>query len=173
VAQVPLDQLPGLAEDRQVTHIEPGETLASPTPDITPGVPAAPASSRWRFGSRDRHRDGEGVLIGIIDVQGFDFAHPDFLDGESTRFYRIWDQGGDARPSPHTQDPARYGPPFDFGAEFRQEHLDKALAASARLKVPAQEIEAQSQMAPSSHGTHVASIAAGNHGVCRSDWPPC
>ncbi|MFC2138808.1 hypothetical protein ACFLTE_11590, partial [Bacteroidota bacterium] len=38
------------------------------------------------------------VLIGIIDVGGFDFAHPDFLDGQGgTRFVKIWDQGGTFR----------------------------------------------------------------------------
>jgi hypothetical protein len=40
------------------------------------------------------------VLIGIIDVLGFDFAHPEFLDGASTRFLEIWDQGGTNRPGP-------------------------------------------------------------------------
>ena len=33
--------------------------------------------------------------------------------------------------------------------------------------MPATELEPQSQQVPGSHGTHVASIAAGNRGVCR------
>src|ERR1700745_1384748 len=32
--------------------------------------------------------------------------------------------------------------------------------------IPARELEPQSQMVPGSHGTHVASIAAGNSGAC-------
>jgi subtilisin family serine protease len=44
--------------------------------------------------------------------------------------------------------------------------MNAALAASSQLGLPATALEPQSQMAPSSHGTHVASIAAGNLGVC-------
>ena len=127
---VQINRLPEIAQHPRVLHIELGESLATPTPEISHHGVAAPDVSRWRFGAPAQHQDGAGVLIGIIDVQGFDFAHPDFLDGNMTRFVRIWDQGGTARPSPHTQDPKRYGKPFDFGAEFRQEHLNKALAAA-------------------------------------------
>jgi subtilisin family serine protease len=96
-------------------------------------------------------------------VQGFDYAHPEFLDDDGkTRFVRIWDQGGDARPAPRAQNPRG----FDYGAEFRKEHLDAAIAAAPRVHLPPQEIERQSQMVPGSHGTHVASIAAGRRGVC-------
>ncbi|TIU20642.1 MAG: hypothetical protein E5W49_11995, partial [Mesorhizobium sp.] len=37
--------------------------------------------------------DGKGMLIGIIDVEGFDWAHTDFLVGGKSRFVSIWDQG--------------------------------------------------------------------------------
>lgn len=167
-ATLHLDELPEIAAHESVLYIEMGEPLATPTPEIAPADGQVPDPARWQVASQVPHRDGEGVLIGIIDVQGFDFAHPDFLDENGqTRFVRIWDQGGSARPNPHKTGPKRYDQRFDFGAEFHQKHLNQALAAADELQLPAQEIERQSQMTPSSHGTHVASIAGGNHGVCR------
>ena len=54
------------------------------------------------------------VLIGIVDVGGFDFAHPEFLtpDG-TTRFVSIWDQG-----APPGSPLGRPPPRFTDGAEI-------------------------------------------------------
>jgi subtilisin family serine protease len=160
-ARVPLHQLPSLADDPRVAYDEMGEALKPPRPVVTAGAVAAPGIAERRFGNEKQHKFGEDVLVGIIDVQGFDFAHQDFLDAHgNTRFVAIWDQGGDVRPSPK-------GDRFAYGAEFTKKHLDAAIKASSRLGVPAHEIETQSQMDEGSHGTHVASTAAGNRGVCR------
>ena len=157
-ATVPLSQLKTITEDPRVTFVELGEPLAAPTPIVASGRVDAPSASLRRFGSPRLHGRGKGVLIGIIDVQGFDFAHRDFLDRQGkTRFVRIWDQGGDTRTPPNG---------FDYGAEIRKEHLDLAIAKAPEVGLPAQELERQSQMAEASHATHVASIAAGNRGVC-------
>ncbi len=103
---VSLADLKKLVNDERVTYIEMGEALAAPAPLISPDKVSAPYASTRRMESSHKHRGGAGVLIGIIDVQGFDFAHPDFLDKQGqTRFVRIWDQGGDARPSPHARKP--------------------------------------------------------------------
>jgi subtilisin family serine protease len=160
-ARVPLRHLPGLALDPRIAYVEIGEALKKPQPKVTEGTAAAPGMSERKFGKESRHKFGEEVLIGIIDVGGFDFSHPDFLDASGkTRFVAIWDQGGGARPSPG-------GVQFGYGAEFKRKQLDAALKAAPRLGVPAYEIERQSQMAEGSHGTHVASTAAGNRGICR------
>jgi subtilisin family serine protease len=152
-AVIPLDRLSTIAAQDTVVRIEMGEGLKAPRPRIHSGKVRPPRASSRRVA---RH-SGKDVLIGIIDVGGFDFAHPDFLNHTGTRFLRIWDQGGTHRPSP---------PRFGYGAEIKKQHLDAAMKAAPRQKLPAQLLEPQSQAEYASHGTHVASIAAGNRGVC-------
>ncbi len=158
-ACVPLDRLEELLEHTSVSAVELGERVTFAQPVAERGAPGVPAKALRRFGSLRAHGAGEGVIIGIIDVQGFDFAHPDFVDenGEA-RFLSIWDQGGDARPAAE---------PFGYGSEITREQMQAALRAAPKIHLPATTLEPQSQMVPSSHGTHVASIAAGNRGVCR------
>jgi subtilisin family serine protease len=156
-ARLPLSALRDLAAQPEVTFIELGEPLAAPKPRVNPAKVRAPSRDRFGFPQR---RGSSDVMIGLIDVQGFDFAHPDFLDAQGrTRFVAIWDQGGSARPAPRDRR-------FHYGAEFTQEQLNAALRNAPRAGVPPQDLERQSEMVAGSHGTHVASIAGGNHGVC-------
>ena len=158
-ATVAVPMLEELERDPDVAFVHPADPLRLDEPQVRrrPGVKRPPSKA---VGSAARYGRGEGVLIGIIDVGGFDFAHPDFLDEENggTRFVSIWDQGGDFRQPPEG---------FDYGSELVKADLDDAIA-SARLPglPPAPWLERQSQMRPHSHGTHVASIAAGRSGVC-------
>jgi subtilisin family serine protease len=173
--QAPLSELPKLARDENVMYVEMAEPLKAPSPTLEDLRPAPPSPSLRRFSeAAARHKYGAGVLIGIVDVQGFDFAHRDFLDENGqTRFVAIWDQGGNARPSPHARDPRAESNKqdwlqFTYGAEFQAADLDAAIKASPQLGLPATDIERQSQMVEGSHATHVTSIAAGNRGVCRN-----
>jgi len=156
-ARVPLSALDELAARKDVTFIELAEPLAAPKPAVNPAQAATPSRTRFGF---PQQRGAADVMIGIIDVQGFDFAHPDFLDAKGrTRFVAIWDQGGSARPSPRD---AR----FNYGAEFTQQQLTEAITAAPKVGVAPHDLERQSEMVAGSHGTHVASVAGGNLGIC-------
>jgi subtilisin family serine protease len=158
-ATVPVAMLTKLKDDPRVAFVQPAEglTFRLPRADTRTEPPAAPTPRR--IGSSRLHGDGEGVIIGIIDVGGFDFAHPDFLDANGrTRFLSIWDQGGDLHAPPKR---------FGYGSEITSDPMDAAIAASKKKGgLPATMLEQQSQQGDGSHGTHVASIAAGNSGVC-------
>ena len=164
-AEIPLVHVDKLTQQSQITevsHVSLGQPLVAPRPRKTAGEVDPPRENRWRVESVGDHRGGESVLIGLIDVEGFDFTHEDFLDREGrTRFVRIWDQGGNARPAPSPR-PGE----ISYGTEFKDEHLNAALERAKETGIPAYELEPQSQMAPASHGTHVASIVAGKRGIC-------
>jgi subtilisin family serine protease len=153
-----------LGAQHWVANVELGQPLATPTPTVAADRPRAPLMSLRRIGDPRVHRFGEGVLIGLVDVQGIQFDHEDFLDGQGkTRVVSIWDQGGNTRPSPAERGTSR----FDYGSELVKDDLDRAIAASRTQGLPAYLLEPQSQMEDGAHATHVASIAAGNRGICR------
>ena len=157
--ELPLTQLSNLVgRHADVAYVNSGEVLEPPNPITTAASVAAPT---------DRTIEGapsvtaRSVLVGIIDIGGFDFAHPDFLDetGKHTRFIRIWDQGLPKNPA---------GDAVEYGRELTKAQLDDAISAVEEFGLPATELLRQSSQVPGAHATHVASIAAGNAGVCPS-----
>jgi subtilisin family serine protease len=153
-----LEELTNRGVDKGISYIEMGEPLSAPHAEVSPRHLSAPDAR-----GLDMKPAGEtpSVLMGIIDVGGFDFAHPDFLDASgNTRFLRIWDQGA--------QQPSILGPApaLGYGAELTQERMQKAIAWSREHKIGATDLLKQSVQQPGAHATHVASIAAGNLGLC-------
>ena len=154
-ATVPVTELQTLEDDPQIAFVERCEPLHLDVP-VSRAVSAKPKLRK--IPKSKLHDDGKNAIIGIIDVGGFDFSHSDFLDGQGeSRLLSIWDQGSKFRDPPQG---------FDYGAEFRREHLNRALKDAKRTGIPATRLEPQTQQSEASHGTHVASIAAGNRGVC-------
>ncbi len=164
-ATVPLDEIQQLAEDNCIAYIEHGEPLKVPAP-IVNGSTSPPQKQLRKFDTVG----GRDVLIGIIDVGGFAFDHEDFLDNNGlTRFKSIWDQGSDSHDPPQEKlDDGSTRNLFEYGAEITQTHMNQAIQSSTSVGLPPSVLEPQSQMEPGSHGTHVASIAAGNRGVSRN-----
>ena len=165
--EVPLDQIGGLAENPKVMHVEIGEFVRTPPVILStePKIASKPKLTDRKITKQDaNHKYGKEILIGIIDVGGIAFAHEDFMDGEKTRIQRIWDMGSDHRKPPNG---------FRYGSEFTRAHLNKAIATGKSIGVSPYAIEPQAHQQNSSHATHVASIAAGNHGVCRNAEIAC
>ncbi len=158
-ATIPLSKLRDLIEDDSVRQVSLGQGLNDPDPVRLPGTPDAPRAADRRVKGEAHHAFGQDTLVGIIDVQGFDFAHPDFLDGNGqTRFEAIWDQGAEADGTAKA---------FKYGRVITKAKMNGAIRSGAQHGVPATELEPQTAMDTGSHGTHVASIAAGNLGVAR------
>jgi len=120
------------------------------------------------------------ILVGIIDVGGFDFAHPDFINEHGTKFHSIWDQKKILRKSPNKIDLNELkilntdgGVPnksilrsLNYGSVITASNINQAIQDSESEHIPIHTLEPQSQQNRESHATHVASIAAGNSGVC-------
>lgn len=107
--------------------------------------------------------DGHGIIVGIIDIEGCDFYHPNFIKNDSSRLLYLWDQNGNR--GPRKPKPANY----DYGVEYSQARINEALALA---RVPSNDTPAKKEEAvyadlqyrpiDMAHGTHVMDIAAGS-----------
>ena len=169
--RVSADHISILSECVHIKFIECSQAI------LTPRLSKYPLSFEkkpgQRFDAEDFKKSKGKVLIGIIDVGGFDFTHEDFITKNGTKFHSIWDQGD----TTYGRTPAitfkskehsieKTFRELTYGKVITKDQINIALQDAKKYKFPAQKIEFQSQEMPSSHATHVASIAAGNSGVC-------
>jgi minor extracellular serine protease Vpr len=91
---------------------------------------------------------GKGVIVGVVDV-GFQYIHPAFTDNKGEcRIVRVWDQNDSSGATP---DGYSYGSELRTSSEIlSKEHCSVALSTT--------------------HGTHVAAIAAGRKVVDSLDF---
>ena len=161
VAELGPDEVQSLTADAPahgIAYIETGNPLSHPMPLAAMRHFASPHERVPRLADAlaDLPRQN-GVIIGIVDVGGFDFAHPDFVVNGRTRFLEIWDQGAQSDGSMDM---------FHFGRVLTRDAMNDAMQDAAAVGVDASDFLEQSTQRLGSHGTHVASIAAGNGGVC-------
>ncbi|MEZ4294785.1 MAG: S8 family serine peptidase [Polyangiaceae bacterium] len=115
-----------------------------------------PVSPRRAVGIGDEAGlDGAGTCVGIIDVEGLDIYHPDFIDEDKqTAVLAMWDQ------SAKEGQRGRVGKapkPWNYGVEYSRTDVYEELDPHRRKRYSHVGHEALK----GSHATKVASIAAG------------
>lgn len=154
-AEVPDEALEALAADGRVREVAAAVRL-KPTLDVSRSSTTFIDTGITRYYGTLRNGAadvaaalGAGVVVGIVDT-GIDWNHRDFSnDGtpDTTRILAIWDQ----TISSHTGAPFPTG--YAYGAEYEKADIDAKLAGGANV-INTQDTDG--------HGTHVASIAAGD-----------
>jgi subtilisin family serine protease len=94
--------------------------------------------------------DGHGVIVGIVDIDGCDFRHPNFIKNNKSRLLCLWDQNGksgNGKPRPKK---------YDYGVEYSQDRINAALGEND----PYADLGYRPD--DEAHGTHVMDIAAGS-----------
>ena len=154
-ATVQINHLDKLAANSRVAHIGFGDTMH--VPDVPLGAVSNASTSVTGDVPAAAQRRGQGnVLLGIIDVGGFDFAHEDFVADGKTQFLRIWDMGATGAPPLRRDNKG-----FNYGHEILRTQMEDAIRDAPQVGVGVHDLEPQSQRSRHSHATHVASIAAG------------
>jgi subtilisin family serine protease len=157
-------------------HLDPGQldAFASAHPELElhvspPRRPLLDRSVEWTHADSFRATtgaDGTGVAVGIIDT-GIDIAHPDFRNEDgSTRIAWLF-----------TLEPSRGAhaaieEELGCGTGLKDDKRPPcAVYSAADIDAILQSGETHALIDPAGHGTHVASIAAGNGGVMLKEAP--
>lgn len=133
--QIPLGKVPDVAQVAGITHLD----LDAPVfPTLDAARKATKADSAQRGFNLPMPFTGKNVLVGIIDA-GFDFGHPTLYDTlhAAYRVKRVWAQHLSGMPPTG----------FAYGRELADPWSIRAAGYDTAI---------------TSHGTHVAGIAAGS-----------
>ena len=146
-ADIPVGEVPRIASLPNVRYIRAARPVYPLAPMLDKSVPTTGADA-VRKGKPSY--TGKGVIVGIVD-SGIDLNHPDFKHPDGTsRVLALWDQTTDS--------PGQSPRFFGYGNEWTKAQIDMGLATTKDVD---------------GHGTHVASIAAGNgRGTGREQSAP-
>ncbi len=135
--KIPLEAFTNLINEETVDYIEIDEVLYPELDSARSVIKANLVQNGLENGLPD-DLTGEGVIVGIID-SGFDYTHPAFFDSNNNtlRISRVWEQKNEGVP-PST---------YNYGSEYVGE---------------SDILSRQHDRSEASHGSHVASTAAGN-----------
>ncbi|WP_328520477.1 FAD-dependent oxidoreductase [Kribbella sp. NBC_00359] len=147
-ARVARSAIPDLRADTVVASVKAPRVYA---PDLEPATieePAEPHDDR----STELDATGRDVVVALIDW-GLDVTHPDFRNPDgSTRVLALWDQ----RPTAEST-AVKYG----YGRILDAAAIDHALESDDPVRTLGYDA-ADFDSGSGAHGTHTASIAAGN-----------
>lgn len=147
VARAPLPELDAISAAHPTWHL----SWSSP---LRPLLDQAAVWAKAPAFRNDTGLSGKGAIVGIVDT-GVDIAHPDLRNPDgSTRIEYLID---------YSQDPAGLQPDVEEKctgsvtcAVYGRKDLDKLLDNNQAATIPGDSL---------GHGTHVASLAAGNGGT--------
>lgn len=157
-------RLIGLAQVPSVVGISSPRQMGLEISDSVPLIRASQLRQEWDQSLLRPYPDGAGVIVAIID-SGIDFRHQTFRkpDGR-TRIIGLWDQSLSIHAGDRTRPDAIVGLPR--GPVYDRHDIDHTLGYSTPPGTNPVHVRhrdhAISKFAEASHGTHVASIAAGN-----------
>ncbi|MCF0192457.1 MAG: S8 family serine peptidase [Prevotella sp.] len=103
---------------------------------------------------------GKGVVVGIVDF-GFDYTHAAFRDANGNlRIKRVWEQGGAA--NAESLNTKTRNTKSRYSQQSTVNSQQSTVAYGKELKTPEEILNAGADIRNNSHGTHVASVAAGS-----------
>lgn len=151
-ASLPLSALRALSRDEGVRCVEVSRRVRACQCSEISSASSGSTEFLAEIGALGARETGAGAVVGIVDTEGLDFRHVDFAPiDDQPRILGLWDQtlaqGGTC---------GRRPAPWGYGFEFSAHDIYRALH-SAR---PHDHVPHLADVG--SHGTHVASVAAGN-----------